>query len=468
MEATRSLSSSFGQEHFGQAALGDKRLTDRLVAVADQFVRHPDGSFPDRFQNPAQLDGFYNLMANPKVTHAKVLAAHYERTVQTMRAQAGVVLLLHDTTVLDYSGLTAIAELGQVGNGHGRGYYCHNSLAVTPQRRVLGLAQQILHTRARTPKGESRAARQKRPNRESRLWKKASQALPPAGAGQLWVDVADRGADVLEFLDHEIAAGKHFLVRSQHNRLVRIRRGESWLRTKLHHHLRPLPVQGTRTIEVPAAPGRLARTAVVGVAWEELELLPPRQPRGEERGVPVRVWAIRVGELTPPPGVEALEWLLLTNVAVAGVAAAWERVDWYSCRWVIEEYHKAQKTGCAIERMQFSYADRLQPAIALLSVVAVWLLQLRDASRDPVQQADVAAQWVPSLWLEVLAIWRHGELRPQWTVRDFFLALARLGGHQNRKQDHPPGWIVLWRGWTELQTMAAGAATQRAKRSKET
>ncbi|MBN2292587.1 MAG: hypothetical protein JXM70_09190 [Pirellulales bacterium] len=33
------------------------------------------------------------------------------------------------------------------------------------------------------------------------------------------------------------------------------------------------------------------------------------------------------------------------------------------------------------------------------------------------------------------------------------MALARLGSHQNRKHDHAPGWIVLWRGWTKLQSM---------------
>jgi len=42
------------------------------------------------------------------------------------------------------------------------------------------------------------------------------------------------------------------------------------------------------------------------------------------------------------------------------------------------------------------------------------------------------------------------------TVHDFFYALARLGGHQNRKRDHRPGWLVLWRGWTKLQAMLDG------------
>jgi hypothetical protein len=35
-------------------------------------------------------------------------------------------------------------------------------------------------------------------------------------------------------------------------------------------------------------------------------------------------------------------------------------------------------------------------------------------------------------------------------------ATARLGGHQNRKCDGHPGWLVLWRGWMKLQAMLDG------------
>ncbi len=60
----------------------------------------------------------------------------------------------------------------------------------------------------------------------------------------------------------------------------------------------------------------------------------------------------------------------------------------------MEEFHKVQKTGCSIEDMQLGKENhderrqarqeenRLEPAIALLSVVAVQLLCLHQASRD--------------------------------------------------------------------------------------
>ncbi|HVA51388.1 MAG TPA: hypothetical protein VNH11_33915, partial [Pirellulales bacterium] len=60
-------------------------------------------------------------------------------------------------------------------------------------------------------------------------------------------------------------------------------------------------------------------------------------------------------------------------------------------------------------------------------------------------------------YIHVLSTWRHGEARPSWTVHEFFFALARLGGHQNRRGDKRPGWMVSWRGWTALQLLVTGA-----------
>ena len=52
------------------------------------------------------------------------------------------------------------------------------------------------------------------------------------------------------------------------------------------------------------------------------------------------------------------------------------------------------------------------------------------------------------------------------TVKEFFMALARLGGHMNRKSDGDPGWLVLWRGWMKLQSMLDGAEAERRRQKK--
>ena len=168
------------------------------------------------------------------------------------------------------------------------------------------------------------------------------------------------------------------------------------------------------------------------------------------------MWALRVWEVEASGDAEAVEWFLLTNVPVQTLAQAWERVDWYCLRWIIEEYHKGMKSGCAIESLQFTREQALQPAIAFLSVVTLWLLWLRTESRRPQAETEAATAMFPEEYVEVLSLDRYGEVRAL-TVREFCRLLGRLGGHQNRKHDHPPGWLVLWRGWTKLHLLVQGA-----------
>jgi hypothetical protein len=236
---------------------------------------------------------------------------------------------------------------------------------------------------------------------------------------------------------------------------------------KLHDFARSLPEGGRRTVAVAARPGKPARIATVSVSWAPLTIIPPRQKRGEERGVPLQVWVVCVQEVDPPAGADPLEWILLTNAPVENFEDACERIDWYSTRWTIEEYHKVLKTGCGIETLQFTTQARLQPAIALLSVVALHLLNLRDASRRPDAATRPATDLFPILAIEVLSLWRFGG-HQSLSVHEFFFALARLGGHQNRKHDHPPGWIVIWRGWMKLQLMTEIAPALQEKRSGQT
>src|SRR5262249_24743009 len=147
------------------------------------------------------------LMNRPEVTHASVLTPHYQSTLAKMQAHAGVVLQLHDTTVLDYSQRKTLG-LSALGNGHGRGYLCHNSLAVAAQsREVFGLLSQILHQRVAVGKKDGVKKKRERATRESRLWSRAVAACPAVPAGKRWVDVCDRGADLFEFLASEVRLG---------------------------------------------------------------------------------------------------------------------------------------------------------------------------------------------------------------------------------------------------------------------
>jgi hypothetical protein len=402
------------------------------------------------------------------VTHAAVIQTHCDRTRALAAETGGIVLRIHDTTELDYTHIPALKDqLGPVGNGNAHGYLCHNTLAVTPDRQVLGLLAQLLHKRRRVPAGEGRKAKREHPDRESRLWLAGCEASGSAPSGCTFVDICDRGADTFEFLDYEHRQGNLYVIRCSKDRNLsgEDHVGADRIYQKLHAYTRDLPTLGEQTIEVNRQQKtrrkaqRKRRVARVRIAAGAVSIAVPHYACGACQSQSLDLWVVHVRETDPPAEDEAaLEWILLTNVPAETFNAACERVDWYACRPMIEDLHKGMKTGgCNVESMQFEHADRLEPAIGLVSVVSAVLLQLRQVARETDADQTPATHVVPPLFMKVLAGWRYKDRDRTLSVLEFYMALASLGGHLNRKHDGFPGWLTLWRGWQTLQLMILGA-----------
>ena len=453
-----------GQAIFGNAELGDRRRTARLVTTFEQMRRHPGGTLPDKLSTPADLKALYRFCASESVTHKTLVAAMRDYTLDRIAAHDGPVLAVHDATELDYTTLESLTgELAQIGKGTHRGYICQNVIALDAQTgEVLGLLDQILHRRDKVPKGETLTEHRNRKTRESLLWGRGTEHLP---RDTRLIDVADQGASTFEFLEHETASGRRFVVRNGKVRKVRGGHEPDGPKEYLKEYVQSLPELGCYTMDVQRQKGRKARKqAEFAIRGGPILLLPPHAKHGFHGDDPLPLYVVYVSELNPPSGEKPIEWMLLTNEPVVTLDDAWRVISWYERRWVIEEYHKAMKTGCRIEDLQFTAVERLQPAIALLWAVAMTLLTLRDASRRLDAATRPASKLFALEYIEVLSIQRYGRMRSDLTVHDFYFALARLGGHQNRKSDHPPGWLVLWRGWTKLQYMLDGYLAAKRKK----
>ena len=261
----------------------------------------------------------------------------------------------------------------------------------------------------------------------------------------------DRGADNFEVFVKLLLQQTDWVIRAaQLPRIIHTPAGEAM---PLRDYLDTLPLAGTYDLQVRAQKKRAARTAHLAVRFGRVILKTPqhRSPWLKECGIAAIVmWVVEVREVKPPKGVEPLRWVLYTSHAAETFAAAWRVIEYYEKRPLIEEYHKALKTGCRMEDRQYKTSARLEAVVGMLSVVAVRLLQLRStARREPNRPArDV----VPLRWIRVLQQVRrkHGKHQREWTVRDFYRELAGLGGFLGRKGDGEPGWITLWRGFEQL------------------
>jgi hypothetical protein len=439
----------WAEQQWSTAALGDARRTRRAVQLGAALASYPEASLPAQTGSWGELKSAYRLLNEPDVTHAALSEPHWQATRQ-QAAQASTVLFVQDTSELDFTAHGQTKNLGWIGNTGGRGFLLHSCLAVRPAAvpEIIGLAAQPVWTRHEVKKGtETRAARARR-RKESDIWAEVVETIGPATPNQCWVSVSDRASDIFSFVRRARAQSWHCLWRVGQNRVVVAGSGR---KTKLLlDWVRRLPPQTETTIDLRGRAEQPPRTVRLQIAWSEVTLCPPCN--GPERlQAPVSGWCVRCWQ--PGKRKQALEWVLFTTVPVTDAASALERIEWYRLRWVVEEYHKALKTGCAMEQRQLQSAQGLRALLGFLAIVAVRLLQLRTVARSAPDTP--ASQVVEPELLETVARFRGRPASPM-TADQFWRAVASLGGFLGRKGDGHPGWQTLWRGWQRLQDLCWG------------
>ena len=424
------------------------------------------------FLNSYDIKAAYTFFRQIEATPDNLQQSHREVVMEQLH-KLGRYLLLEDTSEMTWSGNEPVPGLGPIGNSASglQGFHLHSVLAVRwrwevertdcwpgrPAVEVLGLPVQRYRVREPRPKGEAanNSKLVKYRARESQWWEQAGEEIVAAPEDEQieWTRVCDRGADIYELLVSCGELDHRFVIRASQDRRLTDEQGRA-LTGKLFVKARSQAALGEFTLELRARPGQGARTARLQVSAVRVWLRSPQRPgKGSGYLPPVRSTVVRVWEASPPPGAEGLEWILLTDWQVDNYAQALEVALVYSTRWLIEEFHKALKTGNRAEELQLETAEALFAAIAIKSVVALRLLDLRERVRlapdAPAQQAGL-----DELELNILRQCLH---RPIKNVREVALAICRLGGHLNRKGDGLPGWQTLLRGMSKLNDLVEGA-----------
>jgi hypothetical protein len=450
----------WAQVNFGTCELGDKRRTQRLVKVAADVANNPGASFPDQMATWSDLKAAYNLFDCDDVTFEAIARPHWELT---KRRPPGRYLIIGDTTELDFGYYREVLGLGPTGNGGGLGFLLHNALLVeATKKEIIGVAGQTIHYRpkakATKSKRENASKRLKR-KRESEVWGIVVDQIGPPPEGVEWIHVFDRGADNFEVYCHLLQQRSGWVIRaSQLNRNILAGQDEKGM--KLSKYLHKLELQGTYDLILRARPDQPARTAKLQVRVGSIKMPAPHFKSSwvrQHAPKSIAMNVVHVVEVDPPAGVEPICWVLLTSLPVNTFEQAWEIIEYYEARWLVEEYHKAIKTGCRVTKRQLKTAERLEAMVGLMSVVAVRLLSLKSLART---SPDIPAERVvPRVWLQILKAARKNLNRVHdLTVGQFYREVAKLGGFLGRKGDGEPGWITLWRGWEKLNNFVHGAS----------
>jgi len=391
-----------------------------------------------------------------------ILEPHYVATMNRAAQESGYVLAVNDTTGLNFTAHPATTGLGPLKNkdSKAQGLWMHSTLLMTTRGTALGLIDAQVWAR----KGVGKAARRYElpmAKKESGKWLKSFEATArlqrQLGSAITVVHIGDRESDIYEYFVHALRDphGPKVLVRAdcQQRKLDASEK-------KVHEHLLSTPVQAERLVEIPRHKNRGARSAQLQIRFATVDLQPPNRHRCLGS---IRLSVIYIRENNAPSGIEPIEWMLWSTLAVATEEQAWEKVDWYKRRWGIEDFHRTLKSGCRIEDRQLTTADRLMSCLAVDVVVAARIEQMKKLSRE---QPDLPGTTLFSeSEMQVLAAHFKPAARRTAEVLTLHEAVrytARLGGFLARKSDGAPGSKTLWRGLERLTAMALGWELARA------
>lgn len=452
------------EEEFSGSPLGDARLDSRVRKIATRMAAAPADSFPEQMRSTAEREALYRFLGNESVTLDALLRGHVRKTHERI-ASHPVVRIVHDTTDFKFEGERE--GLGVLKRG-ARGFFAHMALAVVGDegREALGVlavrphvlaVDEVIKGRAITrSKRAQQSASKPRDEKLSSRWEKlAIEVAKELPEGVKAVHVMDQEADDYALLAELHRAKLSFVVRGDANR--RLAKGGKTVAEALSIQ----PAHDFRTVRLSRRVARQAtkqhaerveRDAVLEIRWAAVTIRPTSKVQSDVKELPL--YAVHVFEPNPPADDAPVNWMLFTSEPVDSIETATAIVDHYRARWVIEEFFKALKTGCAFEKRQLMTLDALLRALGVTIPIAWTLLTLRDLGRAPKQRpASTLFDAEQLLLLRAMAGERKHKLPDAPTIRDAMLAIAALGGHI--KQNGDPGWIVLGRGmmkFTEAQT----------------
>jgi Transposase DNA-binding len=445
----------------------DVRLNRRLRMLLKQVGSDVEQSIPLVCQDWANTKAAYRFFSNGRVSEADILSGHFASTHERLASANGLVLMLHDTTEFSFKrGKPELIGMTKTVNKKGNagwltphtlcGILMHSSLAVTTEGVPLGLAAVKFWTRKKF-KGTAALKKKINPTRvpieakESVRWldnlRQATELVAEPG---MCVHIGDRESGIYELFCTAQEIGTHFLVRTCVDRLAGD--GDHTIADEMDE----VEVKGLHRVEVRDNNGDLTKV-VLELKYRRVHVLPPI---GKQKRYPaLTLTVIHAEERGTPKNRKKIEWKLVTDLPVRSRKDVIEKLEWYAMRWKIEVFHKILKSGCRAEESKLRTAGRLVNLISIFCILSWRIFWMTMINRSTPKAPPSVALTKTEIGLLDQLINDNRKLSPHSKrLGTYLIKIARLGGYLARKNDPPPGNVVMWGGLSRLTDIAIGAA----------
>ena len=441
------------------------RIEKRVETLSDRMVEKNSSIINSCCESHAERVGAYRLLGNPKLVVEDMVGCLSRSCSQECEGLSHV-LCIQDTTeiVFSHGGRLSLDDKDFGYGTNEKSQFCifaHPCIVVAADARMpvgLGHLKFFNHKRGDGRKKKRKRSKLPLEQKESFRWVEAAvkcaASLPP---GVRKTMVSDREGDIYSAMCMTLDAGCDFLIRSVHNRPVDcdVEGGMG-----LREYMLSQPVALEYDLELRGHKGRKARTARMTLRFAKVTFHKNDKCLDDvpESLTCYCVYAVE-DPSTVPEGEDPIEWRLLTSHVVETAAQAVECVEWYKCRWFIEELFRVCKSdGFRIESVQLESGAAVKKLIVLTMHAALRCVTLKRAY-DEQDEAVPAGRMFDGDEQELLDVemerlhsqspkamdgnnpFRKGSL--PWAA----WIIARLGGWSGYLSAHGrPGYITMKRG----------------------
>lgn len=445
--------------------LQDKRLTQRGNALLNRLFAIGGQSIRQLATNDAQAKAFYRFLANENVPEEDIIRN------MTMNCQACVtqrpLLCIQDSSEINLAnhrnrlkkdesiGLTDGSELGL-------GFFIHPSLVVDAETFMpYGFADVKVWNRGHEWRAKTSShQRHTTPieQKESYKWIETSlhtkQALHSA---RDLVIIQDREGDIYEQFCLVPDARTHLLIRAKTNRLLSDK-------NKLFEHLQGQPLQGSYSLELAGDKRRkiTKRTATLEVQFSPVGLS-RHQFTAKTVADSVNLYAIDAREVGTTT-TDSIHWRLLTTWPVHTLADALQCLQWYSCRWLIEEVFRiVKKEGFDIEASELTQGKAVRKLCLLIleTIIKLFIMQSAyDSEQDLPASVCFSTEEQACMELQMPELeGKTQKLKNPYTpstLKRYIWVVARLGGWNGYQSGRKPGITTFWFGLKRFDAIFSG------------
>lgn len=406
----------------------------------------------------AEQKAFYRFLNHKKVTEDILIQEASSRLQSLVKGRH--LLCIQDTSEVNLTNHdNRIANKKNLGRldyaNYALGFKLHPAFVLDAQTTTpLGFSEiKLWHRPFEMPQRYERNFRKKSiEEKESYKWievaQKSKRVLQEA---QTVTFIQDREGDIYELFCLVPDDNTHLIVRSCFDRSTT--EGGS-----LTEQLLQQSCAGKHNIDVEMDKRiqRTKRTAELEIRFCKITISKPTSSKMQ--GIPTKkeLYVIEAKEINPPQNEPGIYWRLLTTHQVEDFDTALLIIEWYRCRWYIEQLFRLLKNkGFQIENIELENGAAIRKICIMMLTAILKIMQMRLAYSEPEGEGQLIKEVFTEQEIECLkkvnqkmqgkTVKQQNHYDPI-SVKWATWIIAKLGGWKAYSSQGPPGIIVLKRG----------------------